>query len=452
MKSKVFILAAALMTAACASAQKGIDNGTPYGSGADSLECIKNISLFIPYAKSNNFKDALPFWEKVYAECPASTKNVYVYGVDIIGWQISQATDATQKNALIDKLMKLYDDRVKYFGNDKKYGKDWIVSRKAQTYNQLKGDETDPTVIYQWTKEVLDEFKEKTEPLAISLYMFASFKQMQGDKEKYKEQYVNDFLKCTAYLDQAIAAQSDEKEKENILARKTEIEQNFAGSGAADCETLQSIYASKVEANKDNLDFLKETMTLLRRVGCKETDVYMAASEYAYKQEPTAESAMGLGGKAFKAGDYAAAEKYYNEAIGMTEDTDIKADLYFALAAMAASQNQYSKAKSLSLKCLEAKPSYGRAYILIAQLYSQGGRAAFPDDPVKAKLVFIAACDKAERARQVDPSVADEAAKLIRTYREYFPTKQEVFMHPELNEGADFSIGGWIGEKVKIRL
>lgn len=454
MKSKFLLLAVSVLIAAGANAQKGVENGTPYGSGEDSIRCLTNISLFIPYAKSNNYKDAYPFWKIVYDECPTSTKNIYVYGVNIINWQISQETDPAKKETLINDLMKLYDDRVKYFGDDKQYGKDWIVARKAQNYNQLKGENTDPNVIYKWTGEVVDEFKEKTEPLAVSLYMFASFKLMQGDMDKYKEQYVNDFLKCSAILDAALAtaeAAKKEKDAENIIARKTEIEQNFAASGAADCETLQSIYASKIEENKSNLDFLKETMTLLRRVGCKDIDAYIAASEYSHKIEPTAESAMGLGNKAFRDKDYATAEKYYNEAINMTEESDIKADLYYALGAMASQQGQYAKSKQYSLKCLAEKPSYGRAYLIIATAYAAGAKNIFPDDPVLTKCVYYAVVDKLERARQVDPSIADEANRLIATYSKHFPTKEEVFMHPSINAGENFSIGGWIGETVKIR-
>jgi hypothetical protein len=454
MKNKVFTLVLSAFIVTGLSAQKGIDNGTPFGAGEDSIRCLTNISLFIPYAKSGNFKDAYPFWKVVYDECPGSTKNIYIYGVNIINWQLSEETDAAKKEALISDLMKLYDDRIKYFGDDKQYGKDWIISRKAQNYNQLKGEDTDPNVIYQWTGNVIDEFKEKTEPLAVSLYMFASFKLTQSDMEKYKEQYVNDFLKCSSILDaqlEAAKAAHNEKDEENITARKIEIEKNFVISGAADCETLQSIYGTKVEQNKDNLEFLKETLTLLRRVNCKEADAFFAASEYAHKIEPTAESAMGLGNKAFKDKDFATAEKYYNEAIGMTEDAEIKAELYYAVAIMAQQQNNPIKAKQYSLKCLAERSDYGRAYILIATCYVTGTKSIFPDDPVLAKCVYYAVVDKLERARQVDPSVAEEAGRLIRTYAQYFPTKEEVFMHPDLDNGKMFTIGGWIGETVKIR-
>ena len=456
MKSKLLLIAACFLIAAGAKAQKGIDNGTPFGTGEDSVRCRTNISLFTPYAKSNNFKDAYPFWKAVYDECPGSTKNIYIYGVQIINWQIAQETDATKRDALIDELIKLYDNRAKYFGDDERYGKDWIVAQKAQMVNQLKAEATDQSVIYKWLDEVIDEYKEKVDPLAISLFMFSSFKLMQGDMDKYKSQYVEDFLKCSALLDAQLVTlktANNEKEIESNIARKTDIEQNFAASGAADCETLESIYTSKIEENKNDLEFLKETMILLRRVGCYETDLFITASEHAYKIEPTAESAQGLGTKAFKEKDYATSEKYFNEAIDMTDDPEVKANLYYLLSVMASQQGQYVKAKQNSLKCIGEKADYARAYITIAGLYANGAKGIFPDDPVLQKCVFFAVIDKLEKARQVatDPTIASEAAKQIAQYRNYLPSKEEVFMHPEIESGGTLLVGGWINETVRIR-
>ena len=59
MKIKVLLLAfGCSMMSFGAYAQKGVDTGTPFGSSEDSVRCITNISLFVPYAKAGNFKDA----------------------------------------------------------------------------------------------------------------------------------------------------------------------------------------------------------------------------------------------------------------------------------------------------------------------------------------------------------------------------------------------------------
>jgi len=454
MKTKFFIATCCFLIAIGAYAQKGIDTGTPYGQGEDSVRCAINLNLFVPAARANNFAEAYPFWKAAYDECPASHINIYILGVNIINWQISQETDPAKKEELINDMMKLYDDRIKYFGNDPRLRKDGIVARKSLTYNELKSEATDHQLVYKWLGDVIDEFKEKTDPLAIARYMFHSFKLMMNDMDNLKEQYIKDFLKCSdileTQLDEATTADKTE-EVEKVLALKTEMEQNFYGSGAADCDILKDIYASKVEENKDNLDFLKETMLLLRRMRCNETDLFITASEYAYKIEPTADAAMGLGLKATKDRDFATAEKYYNEAISMSNSSEVKADLYFTLSVMANQQNQHQKAKQFSMKCLGERPNYAKAYLQLAQSYALGARNIYPDDAVLSKCIYYAIVDKLERARQLDPSLADEANRQINTYSKYFPTKEEVFMHPSLEAGGNFTIGSWVNETVKIR-
>lgn len=458
MKKIIFLWAALMMIVMDAGAQKGIDNGTPNGSGEDSVRCVTNVNLFIPYARNRNYEEALPYWKAVYEECPASSINTYILGVGIINWQISKETDPAKRDALINDMIKLYDDRIKYFGNmpprNRRDYKDAVIWSKATTYNNLKGENTDHLLIYKWLGDVIDEFKENTFPSALMLYMVSSIKLFQSDMEKYKEQYVNDFLKCSAILDAQFAiaeAEKNEKDIEDLSSCKKEIETNFIASGAAECELMQSIYASKVEDNKTNLDALKEIMKILNRVGCNESDAYIAASEHAYKIEPTAESAMGLGTKALRNKDNAAADKYLNEAIAMSDDPEIKANLFLLLAVMANDKGQYMNVKQLCQKCLAENPNKGQAYLLWGSAYALGGRNLFPDDPVLNKLIWYAVVDKFEKARQVDPSVAAEANRQVNIYNKYFTSKEEIFMHPLLKEGDTFTLPGWINEVVRIR-
>ena len=457
MKKLIVFFGAFILIALDANAQKGIETGTPYGSGEDSIRCATNVNLFIPYARNRSYDEALPYWEAVYEECPASSINIYILGVNIINWQISKETDPAKREALINNMIKLYDDRLKYFGSAPRNRDDWkdvVVFRKAQTYYQLKGENSDHQLVYKWLGDVIEEIKEKTHPNAMMLYMVSSYNLLQKDLDNFKSQYVDDYLKCSAILDKQHAAAetaNNEKELEGILASKKEIEMNFIASGAADCDLLQTIYAPKVEENKANLDALKETLRILNRIGCNESDVYIAASEYAYQIEPTAESAMGLGTKAFRNNDYTTAEKYMNEAIAMSDDSEIKASLYLALAAIANSKGQYQNVKQLSQKCLAENPNMGRAYMLWASAYASGGRNLFPDDPALNKLIWYAVVDKFEKARQVDPSVAADANRQINNFRQYFPSKEEIFMHPSLKEGENFTLPGWVNEVVRIR-
>jgi tetratricopeptide (TPR) repeat protein len=450
MKIKLFLLAAGcLIGTSGAYAQKGVDNGTPFGSGEDSIRCITNISLFTPYAKNGNYKDALEFWEVAYNECPGATKDIYLYGVRIVGWQIDNETDPVKKASLINNLMGVYDKRVKYFGKEPRYEKDWIIGRKAQDYVQRMGENADNKLLYGWLKEAIDEYGDKTDITVISYYMFASNQLLVSDPS-HKEAYIQDYLKSSAALDAQISAATD-KELANLQAIKSGLDNGFANSGAADCETLQSLYGDKVEQNKDNLAYLKETITLLRRMRCNEIDAYFAAAEYAHKLEPTAESAMGLARKSVRDKDFTRAISLFEEAANMEVDNAVKAEDYYLIGMLTFEQNNYSKARQYCLKAIETNPNYGNPYMLIGKMYAATANSIYPDDPVLRKTVFYAATDKFERARQIDPSVAEEAGRLIGTYRSYYPSTEEIFMHPDLEKGKSITIGGWIGERTTIR-
>ena len=454
MKVKVLLLAVGCsMISFGAYAQKGVDSGTPFGHGEDSVRCITNISLFVPYAKAGNFKDAYEFWKQAYTECPGAHKDIYLYGVKIMDWEIANQKDPAKKDALINDLMGVYDKRVKYFGDDKRYGKDWIVSRKVQDYMRLKGDRADPKVCYEWLKEVIDETGNNMDVLGVNLYMFASMKQMLDDPN-LKPQYIQDYLKCSAILDsqlKAAQAANNEKELAAITTFKSSIDATFAGSGAADCETLQNMYASKVEEVKDNLPALKDILSLLRRVRCQEIEAFYAAAGYAYKLEPSADAALGIAKQAVKAKDYDKATQYFEEAANMEIDNTAKSDDYYMIALLAFDQNNVSKARQYAQKAAETNPANGSPYILIGNMYAKSANSIYPSDNVLARAVYYAAIDKFEKAKQVDPSVAEEANKLIGTYRAHLPSTEEVFMHPDLEKGKTFRIGGWIGETVTIR-
>lgn len=454
MKIKVLLIATACtMGAFGAYAQKGVDNGTQYGSGEDSTRCITNISLFVPYAKAGNFKDAYEFWKIVYNECPAATKDIYLHGVKILDWEISNEKDPAKKDALINDLMALYDKRVKYFGDDKRYGKDWIVSRKAQDYLRLKGDNADPKVIYDWLKEVIDETGNEVDPLAVSMYMFASLKNMANDLN-LKEQYIQDYLKTTVILDaqlKAAQAANNEKEVGVLTTYKTGIDNAFANSGAADCETLQNLYAAKVEEHKADLPYLKDVVALLRRMRCQEIEAYFAAAGYAYKMEPSAEAAVGMAKQFAKNKDYDSAVKYFEEAANLETEAVVKADDYYMIALLSYEQKNFSKAREYCLKAVGQNPAMGAPYMLIGQMYAATVGSIYPDDAVLLKAAYNVAIDKFEKAKQVDPSVAEEANKAISAYRSHLPTTEDIFMHPDLDKGKPFRVGGWIGETTVIR-
>ena len=57
----------------------------------DSIECIKNLSLYREYFKQwrrkgytgETIKDIVPHWRYCFIKCPKATENIYINGVKI---------------------------------------------------------------------------------------------------------------------------------------------------------------------------------------------------------------------------------------------------------------------------------------------------------------------------------------------------------------------------------
>jgi tetratricopeptide (TPR) repeat protein len=407
----------AFATVAGLSAQKaGYDPvKAPFGHGEDSVKCRMNLSLMSTSAKAENYKEALTPWNAVYENCPASSKNIYIYGPRIFKSLYASETDAAKKQQYFDKTMEIFDTRLKYFSDD---NKGTVLAYKTYDYMELMGDKADSKVIYQWLGEAINEMKSDMEPKdAYSYYMVASLTQFLNDPGK-KDQYITDYFTVTGYVDEAISkanAANDKANADYLGLVKEGIVKAFVSSGAGDCKTLTEYYADKVEPNKENKAFLTEVVNALGSVGCSDTEIYFSAAEYLHKLEPSAESAIGLANKSLRDKDYDTAIKYYHEGAQLESDKNKASDYMMQLAGIFSNQRNFAKSRQAAYDALEFNPNNGEAYILIAQLYAASAQNIFPEAE-KRGLVFCAAVDKLQKAKSVDPSVAAKANGLINTY------------------------------------
>ena len=55
------LIALFALTASAAMAQKGVEDGSRFGHGQDSIDCLNNISLYSENLKTKNYADAIAF-------------------------------------------------------------------------------------------------------------------------------------------------------------------------------------------------------------------------------------------------------------------------------------------------------------------------------------------------------------------------------------------------------
>ena len=99
------LIAAFALTASAAMAQKGVEDGSRFGHGQDSIDCLNNISLYSENLKTKNYTDAYTYWQKVFADAPISRHSLYTDGV-------TEATNANSDLYGEKQLLAILDENA----------------------------------------------------------------------------------------------------------------------------------------------------------------------------------------------------------------------------------------------------------------------------------------------------------------------------------------------------
>lgn len=456
---KFGMIVLALVTATGAYAQKGVEDGSRYGHGEDSINTIKNISIYTEYYKTNNFLDAYnEGWQEVFRDAPLASVNTYNYGIKILRNLYKDAKTAKDEELMAkysDELFQVYEQRLKYLDQLNAQSKN-----KATEYEVLGQYGHDymsynPRVqiskAYEILRKSVDLGKGQSQYYVLDDLMNVSAQRFKNkkDNDEFRDALMQDYVDCANYIDDFIALQTDDKILEQALKVKERIDGLFINSGAADCEKLQEIYGPKIENNKDNLEYLNKVVKLMTMFDCRSSDAYFKAAEYAHAISPSVQTAKSLGRLYLQQRqDTEKALEYYNQALELDDDSKSMADTYYYIANLYMSQEKYDNSRTALQKCISNNSSKGEAYILLAQLYAV--KHDWSNEPALNRCAYFAVIDKLEQAKRVDSSVAERANDLISQYKKQCPQAEDLFMFG-YKAGDKIEIKGWINETTTIR-
>ncbi|MFO7671485.1 MAG: tetratricopeptide repeat protein [Bacteroidales bacterium] len=419
--------------------QKGIADGSKYGKGEDSINCIKNLSLYKEFFKHNNYKDAIHSWRNVFGECPAASEKMYVEGVTMYKSFIESAPTPQRTEEMIDTLMLIYDRRMEYFpGQDGS-----ILGRKG--IDLLRYRRTDIVAVeqgYGILKKSIKLEKSESRDAVLVTFMNASITLNKADKID-DNQAIEDYFMVTTIIDKLLAKSSKWE------AAKQSVDDLMLNSGLLTCDALNSYFEPQFATQKGDQAFLEKLVNFYSQSGCDQTDLYVAASEQMYAIEPGPKSAHQLARLFMIRNDYPKASEYLKEAVRGTDiDSQTKAEWYYELAVVTRAQEKFCEAITHAREALALKSDYGQAYLLIGDCFILS-RDNLGDD-FQQRSAYWAAADKYAKAKAVDPSVADEAAKKIDDYSSQYPNNEEVFFR-DLKDGDSFEVKGCINEYTTVR-
>lgn len=420
---------------------------------AQNEDCNSNSSISHEAVKAGNFKDAYIPWKAVLEKCPTLRYYTFKDGFLILQSFLDANKDRNSADykKYFDELMSTHDLRIKYIPEFQSKMKGVLsveeaLGGKAMDYINYAPN-MDVNVAYQWLNESLNAAKEGSQPAVLHYFLEMSQAKLKADAT-HKEQFIQDYLLATQFVDGAIAVETKESMQQAYKAVKDNLVALFINSGAADCESLQGIYGAKVEANQKDLAYLKKVIDIMKMMSCTESEAYLQAAFYAYKIEPTTEAAAGCAYQAFKKGDIDGAVKFFDESINLESDNIRKAEKSYAAAAVLASAKRLSQSRTYCQKAINFNENYGAPYVLIANLYATSPN--WSDESALNKCTYFAVIDKLQRAKAVDPSVAEDVNKLIGRYAAHTPQAKDLFMLG-YKAGDRITIGGWIGETTTIR-
>ena len=408
--------------------------------------------LYKDQVKMKNYEAALPLWKKAYYTAPAangSIKYQFEDGIAIYKHLYENTKDVTLRSAYVDTIMQIYDKRVECFGE-----KDYVDGRKAFDYYYYYHEQADEAKTYQLFKNVLDAKKEK-----VDYFVVNPFTKMLTDKILTKEVSLEEGKKYAAILWDAIeygTASGKNEEAWNIINSYAPSRlENLEGlKGMYDCAYYEKKYLALLEQSPDDCETINMVVRRLLWGDCDPMSESVKQAK-ALKEEkcytpPPPPGPLKQAFNAYNEGKYPEAVELFENFVNSTDDVAKKAKYTLLIAKIYYRDiKNYPKARSWAERSLEHNSSSGEPYMLIGSLYASSGPLCGPGTGFDSQIVTWPAIDMWNKAKS-DPLVVDKAKELIRTYSQYMPTKEDVFIRG-LKAGDTFKVGCWINRSTKIR-
>lgn len=417
----------------------------PEGSDwKDNETCLRNLSLYYEFYNQKNYHDAIGPWRIVFRECPDSKESLYAYGVNMYRAFAENENDPAVVAALVDTMMMIYDQRLKYFPDNEGD----VLGRKGIDLLRFMRQAGEEYIRegYDILSKSIEIEKDKSSAAVVTTQISAGISLfLNGSLEG--EKLINNYVTATDILDAQLKKRPNNR---RITEAMEAIDQNIKDSRVMTCESIVNIFGPQFESKKDDPAYLDLVAGFLNDAGdCDKTPFFAKVAERRYSLNPTASAAYDLGVLFQNKSEYLKSKDYFLKAVELSTNNEDKANYYYRLAFLSQSYlNSPNDAAKYAIEAINFKPDWGDPYILLGMAYV-GGNSALGDE-FERRTAYWVAVDMFTRAKDVDPSVSDKASKLISDYTVYFPTKEDLFFR-SITEGDPYKVGGWIQRTTTAR-
>ncbi|MGV6845566.1 MAG: tetratricopeptide repeat protein [Lutibacter sp.] len=423
-------------------------------------DCSIKYNLFKGDYKAKKYDAAYDNWMWCMDNCPTLSVNIYKYGIKIAEHKLETASEANKKGAA-DVVMRVFNQRLKYFP----------TKNPARVYNDIatfKAEQGAPeTEVYSWLEKAFK--KDPTEMTSKNIYKYFDIV-LQTNKntnpqivfDTYDEVAEGVDLKRAEYSkkidainakDSTMLSSKDKRRRkiyQQILTNLTKVEGGLDSklSSISTCENLIPLNKKYFDEKKTDKVWLRRAVSRMYTKKCTEDPFYDTLVEAYVNADPSPQASVFYAGILMKKGQTNKAMDYFKQAIDQEQDPYKKAKSLLRVGQILFKKGRKSEARSYAYKALSFQPTMGKAYLLIASMYASSANSC-GTDVVSKRMVYVAALNKARKAKSIDPSVSSLANRFIRSYSKNIPTKKDLFV-AGINSGSIHKIGCWINETVRV--
>lgn len=419
---------------------------------ADAL--TDDYVIYRDFIKTENYAQAYPLWQKVYAAAPAADgqrNTVFVDGITLMEQFMAEATDPDKKAEYRDRVFALYDELDKCYPEG-----GYVPARKGFDYfykypgaiSKLDDYKLFQEAIARDSMEVGEFILNPMTSLLVELHQDGK---ISDEEARTTGRFILERLRKL----EADAKTANDRERVRLIKgyvpdRMVYFEQV---KGFYDCDYYKGKYLAELEATPDDCVLISQTIGYMRYGGCTSNDPDIARLTAKYNSDcrETVASSGCSANTLLQNGDYREAIDCLEDRYESTDESIKKAELALIIAKVYyGNLRNFSQARSWARKAAGDRGGWGEPYILIGKLYASSGPLCGTGTGFDSQRVVWAAMDQWVRARSVDPSAAREANRLIGQYTQYLPTKGDLFSRG-LKEGQSYTVPCWIGESTTVR-
>ena len=411
--------------------------------------------LYRDQMKLNNPEAAYPIWQKAMHTAPGSNGRVQYHfedGLRIFKHFYEKAETESEKRNWVDSIEWVYNKRVECFGDEA-----YISGRLAFDYYYYYSQFAKPDTIYELFKKAIDGKREKTDYFVVNPFVKILYERFTDSLITLDEarHYAYELINVLDYGPKH-CKKTEYQAWEVINDYAPNILANFEGvEGFYDCDYYTQKYYKQFKESPDDCEVVNLTYRRLHFGNCPENQPELmeiaAVKDSACYVPPPAPGPLKSAYLAYNDGKYRKAIDNFKEFINSTEDIELKAKYNFVISKIFYGDiRNFPESRKYALKAATLKSNWGEPYILIGKLYASSGPICGPGRGWDSQIVTWPAIDKFEYAKKIDPSVSNEANRLIKEYNKYMPSIEDIFQRTH-KVGESFLVPCWIQETTIIR-